>query len=140
MADSDNQSSYTQVYGMSLLPMDLGAAVIVVLLVAVVVLTRSRPSSANQIDPYTAKLELSKLHMAEAENFAGGKVTYIDGILSNTGDKKVTGARVEVIFKNSIGEVTQKEVLPVMVLLPNLPDTDDGTIHRAPLAPSQSRD
>ncbi len=140
MADSDNQSSSSQENGRSWLPMALGAAVIVVLLVAVVVLTRSRPSSANQIDPYTAKLELSKLHMAEAENFAGGKVTYIDGILSNTGDKKVTGARVEVIFKNSIGEVTQKEVLPVMVLLPNLPYTDYGTIDRAPLAPKQARD
>lgn len=149
MADSNNQSSSSADFSSApqgphtagpWLPMAMGAALIVVLLVMVAYFGRSRTSAANQIDPYTANLVLSKLHMAEAENFAGGKVTYIDGILSNTGDKRVTGARVEVIFKNSIGEVTQKEVLPVMVLLPNLPYTDYGTIDRAPVAPRQARD
>src|SRR5215472_132066 len=74
-------------------------------------LARSRHS--NPGDPYLAKLQLSNLRMATAENFAGGSVTYIEGTATNTGDRKMTGASVQVIFKNSLGEITQKETLPL---------------------------
>ena len=102
------------------------------------ILGRSR--QANPSDPYLAKLQLSNLHMATAQNFAGGSVTYIEGTATNTGDRKMTGASVQVIFKNSLGEITQKETLPLTVVVPNSPYLDYGTIDRAPLAPGQSRD
>jgi hypothetical protein len=98
-----------------------------------------RSGDASHGDPYLAMLQLSNLHMATAQNFAGTSVTYIEGTIANAGDGKVTGARVQVLFKNSLGEVSQKETVPVTVVLPNTPYVDYGTIDRAPLGPGQSR-
>ena len=79
--------------------------------------------------------------MATAQNFAGGTVTYIQGKITNIGDRRVTGATAEVVFKNSLGEVSQWEKsLPIMVLLPNLPYVDYGPMEHASLAPGQTRD
>ncbi len=121
--------------------MAIGAVLVVVAIAVIVFVTRSSSSrNPNQPDPYAAKLQIDNLHMATAENFAGGSVTYIQGRITNTGDKKVTGARVQVLFKNSLGELSQKETLPVMVLLPNTPYVDYGIMDRAPLGAGQSRD
>jgi hypothetical protein len=121
-------------------PIIIGAVVVAVIVAAVVLFSRMGSREANPDDPYLAKLQLSNLHMATAKNFAGTSVTYIEGTLTNSGDRKVTGARVLVVFKNSLGEITQKEPLPVTVLIPNSPYVDYGTIERAPLAAGQSRD
>lgn len=123
------------------LPMAIGAVFVVVAITVIVFVTRGGSSrNPGQPDPYAAKLQIDNLHMATAENFAGGSVTYIQGRISNTGDKKITGARVQVLFKNSLGEIAQKETLPMMVLLPNTPYVDYGTMDRAPLGPGQARD
>ena len=122
-------------------PMIIGGVLVAVIVAAVVIIGRSSSDQSNtKSDPYTQKLQLSNLHMATAENFAGGSVTYIEGNISNTGDKKVTGATVELLFKNSLGETSQKENSVVMVRLPNVPYVDYGAIQQAPLAPGQSRD
>jgi hypothetical protein len=122
-------------------PLIAGAGLVLVIIVAVTLWGRwSRSSSANPGDPYLSKLQLSNLHMATAENFAGGSVTYIEGTATNTGDRKITGANAQVIFKNTLAETVQKENLPLTVLVPNSPYVDYGTMDRAPLAPGQSRD
>jgi len=113
---------------------------VLLLVVVVVLLTRGGKSTGNPADPNLAKLQVTDLHMATAQNFAGGSVTYIEGKLTNGTDRKVTGASVQVIFKNSLGEIAQKETLPVTVLLPNVPYVDYGLIDRAPLAAGQTRD
>ena len=120
--------------------MAAGGAFVVLLVVGVVLLTRGGKSTGNPADPNLAKLQVSNLHMATAQNFAGGSVTYIEGKLANGTDRKVTGASVQVLFKNSLGEIAQKETLPVTVLLPNVPYVDYGLIDRAPLAAGQTRD
>jgi hypothetical protein len=121
--------------------MIVGVGAVLVLIVGLVLITRSgRPANTNPGDPNLAKLQISGLHMATAENFAGGSVTYIEGKITNSTDRKVTGASVQVLFKNSLGETAQKDTLPVTVLLPNVPYVDYGLIDRAPLAPSQARD
>jgi len=118
-----------------------GVAVVAIVVVAVVSVTRAGLHTANPGDPYLDKLQLSNLHMATAQNFAGTSVTYIEGTVTNSGDRKVTDATVQVVFKNAIGEVSQREnSLPLTVALPNTPYLDYGTIDRAPLAPGQSRD
>jgi hypothetical protein len=123
------------------LSMAIGAALVVAAILAVIALTRGGSSSTtNQPNAYASKLQIQNLHMATAENFAGGSVTYILGTVKNTGDQKVTGARVQVFFKNSLGETAQKETLPLMAVLPNTPYTDYGTLERAPLAAGQARD
>jgi hypothetical protein len=121
-------------------PMAAGGAFVLLLVVVVILLTRGGKSTGNPADPNLAKLQVSNLHMATAQNFAGGSVTYIEGKLTNGTDRKVTGASVQVIFKNSLGEISQKDALPVTVLLPNVPYVDYGLIDRAPLAAGQTRD
>lgn len=125
----------------SWVPMAAGGAFVLLLVVGVVLLTRGGKSTGgNPADPNLAKLQVSDLHMATAQNFAGGSVTYIEGKLTNGTGRKVTGASVQVIFKNSLGEIAQKDTLPVTVLLPNVPYVDYGLIDRAPLAAGQTRD
>jgi hypothetical protein len=125
----------------NILPMAIGVAVVAVIIAVLVFATRAgKPASTAPGDPNLAKLQVSNLHMATAQNFAGGSVTYIEGKLINGTDRKVTGASVQVIFKNSLGEIAQKDTLPVTVLLPNVPYVDYGLIDRAPLAPGQTRD
>ena len=123
--------------------MAIGAALVLVAIAAIVLAGRAGKSSGNAVqgDPNLAKIQISDLHMATAQNFAGGSVTYIEGKITNKTDRKITGARVEVIFKNALGEVAQDEkALAVTVLLPNVPYVDYGPIDRAPLAPGQTRD
>jgi hypothetical protein len=144
MADSEQDQVFSppqhERESRSWVPMAAGGAFVLVLVVVVVLLTRGGKSTGNPADPNLAKLQVSNLHMATAQNFAGGSVTYIEGKLTNGTDRKVTGARVQVIFKNSLGEISQKDTLPVTVLLPNVPYVDYGLIDRAPLAAGQTRD
>lgn len=117
-----------------------GAVVVVVLIAAMFLFGHKRPNpNENKIDPYAARLQLSDLHISTAENFAG-PVMYVEGRATNTGDKKVTGARAELIFKNSAGETAQQEYLPVTVVLPDSPYVDYGPLDLAPLGPGQARD
>jgi hypothetical protein len=142
MADSDHDPSSTlEAEGRNWLPMAAGG-LLVLLIVGVVTIVGllGRSRNTNSSDPYLAKLQLSGLHMATAQNFAGGSVTYVEGTATNIGDSKITGASVQVAFKNSLGEISQKETLPLTVVVPNSPYIDYGTIDRAPLAPGQSRD
>jgi hypothetical protein len=144
MVDSEQQPfspAQQQEEKRNILPMIAGGVCVLVLIVGLVLLTRAgRPAATAPGDPNLAKLQVSGLHMATAENFAGGSVTYIEGKLTNGTDRKVIAANVQVIFKNSLGEIAQKDTLPVTVLLPNTPYVDYGLIDRAPLAPGQTRD
>src|ERR1051326_1636320 len=144
MVDSEQQAfspAQQQEEKRNILPMAIGGVIVLVLIIGVVLLTRAgKPANTSAGDPNLAKLQVSELHMATAENFAGGSVTYIEGKLTNSTDRKVTAASVQVMFKNSLGEIAQKDTLPVTVILPNTPYVDYGLIDRAPLAPGQTRD
>ena len=144
MSDSEHDQSFSlppqEPEGRNWAPIIAGAGVVLLIIVAfVLVAVLNRSPGVNPGDPYLNKLQLSNLHMATAENFAGGSVTYIEGTLTNAGDRKVTGAGAQVTFKNSLEQITQKETLPLTVLVPNSPYVDYGTLDRAPLAPGQSR-
>jgi len=129
-----------QVDSRNWVPMIVGAVLVIVAVAFIVILTRNK-TTPGKPDPYAAKLQISGVHMATAQNFAGGSVTYIEGTLSNTGDKKVIGARVQVIFRNTLNEIAQNEgSLPVMVLQPGTPIVDYGPMERAPLGPGQKSD
>ena len=146
MSESEQEQQFSplntqQGESKSWLPMMIGGFVVLMIVAGLVLLTRSgRPAPANPADPNLAKLQIANLHMATAQNFAGGSVTYIEGKITNTTDRRVTGASVQVLFKNSLGETAQKDTLSVTVLLPNVPYVDYGPIDRAPLAPGQTRD
>jgi hypothetical protein len=113
--------------------------VVVALVLVVALLLRQPPRTAPQIPPYAAKLKISDLKMSQSQNFVGASVTYVDGNLTNTGDKVVTLAIVRVIFKDSYGQVAQIEDVPIKLLQTSgpYPDTVDLTV--SPLAANESK-
>ncbi len=63
-----------------------------VIVVGVIALLDSRQAPRTPVapHPYASNLKLSDLKMSAAENFVGASVTYIDGTVTNAGDKTVT--------------------------------------------------
>ena len=120
----------------------IGIGIVGVAVVAIVLLTRARPAGPAAVDPYAARLQVSELKMSAAENFVGGTVSYLEGKISNTGDKAVVAAVLEVTFRNSLGEVVQKETMPVRALQPHsvtgTPEMFD--LRLAPLLPGKTVD
>jgi hypothetical protein len=117
-----------------------GVAVLAVVLGLLVWINRGNRPASQTRNAYADKLQISNVKMAAAQNFVGGTVTYVEGKIANGGDKVVTGAVAEVIFRNSLGEVVQKEQIPVRVLVWQGPDRDILDLHSAPLKPGASAD
>lgn len=91
-------------------------------------------------DPYAAKLEVSGIRMAQAENLLGGRSIYIEGNLKNTGDKTVIGASAEVTFHNSLHEIVQRENHVVRVVLAREPAVDIAALSVSPLKPGETKE
>jgi hypothetical protein len=85
-------------------------------------------------------LAISNLQMSEAANFAGGKVTYVDGTITNKGDKIVTGVTVVVTFHNDIGEPPQITPMPLTLIRTREPYVDIESVSAEPLKPGDSHD
>jgi hypothetical protein len=122
----------------NLRPVLIGLGIVVVVVGAVVLLSRGSSKTSAVAHPYAANLKLSGLKMSQAQNFVGASVTYIDGTVTNTGDKTVTRAVVHVEFKNSLDQVAQVEDLPLRVLQTSGPYPDAVDLSSTPLAPGQS--
>ena len=117
----------------------IAIAVIVALAGTAAFLLRSSPPGQSAPPPaYAASLSISDLKMSQAQNFAGGSVTYVDGTLNNLGDKVVTRAVVHVTFRDAYGEVAQIENVPVRILKTGGPYDDTAELSAAPLAPGHS--
>jgi len=105
----------------------------------IALLLRSQPKNASGPPPYAAQLKLSDLKMSAAENFIGHTVSYVDGTIANAGDKTVTHVVVEVVFKDDMGQLAQREDLPLRVLRANGPYPDAVDLSVSPLGPGQSK-
>jgi hypothetical protein len=101
-------------------------------------LLREPPKVPKAPSPYIAKLKLSDFKMSAAENFIGATVSYIDGTIANTGDKTVTRVMVEVNFEDSMGQLAQREELPLRIVRPNGAYSEPVDLSVAPLPPGQS--
>jgi hypothetical protein len=123
----------------------ISVAVIALLLVVLVGHRASAPATSATAgpapaDPYADKLELSDIQMSESSNFAGGKVTYLDGHITNRGDKTVTAVSVQVTFSNDIGELPQRITVPMNLIRAHQPYIDTEHIAAAPLAPGDTKE
>jgi hypothetical protein len=100
-----------------LIPALIAAGVIALIVLGVVLMTRDHPQSTGPApeDPYSSNLKLMDLHLSKAENFAGGSVMYIEGQIANMGSKRITGATVEAVFRNSLGEVVDRQSQPLTI-------------------------
>jgi hypothetical protein len=117
----------------------IAIAVVVAVVGVVAFILREAPKTHTGPPPYAANLKFGDLKMSQAQNFVGATVTYIDGTLSNAGDKIVTHATVQVTFKDSYNQVAQIENVPVKVLQTGGPYLDTVDLSVSPLAPGQSK-
>src|SRR5205807_6281392 len=120
-------------------PILLGVGLVVIVVGAIAFVLREAPKNGNTPHPYAANLKLSDLKMSAAENFVGASVTYLDGTVTNIGDKTVTHATVHLEFKNSLAQIVQIEDVPLRVLQTSGPYPDAVDLSTSPLAPNQSK-
>jgi hypothetical protein len=122
-------------------PMIVGLVLVVLVVAGIAIVGRNGGNNANAPDPYASKLQMGDIKLSAADNFMGSTVTYMDFDLKNMGDKTLAGGQVEASFKNTIGEVVQKEVLPLNVLTPNqlggYPDLT--SLSMSPIPPGQAK-
>lgn len=123
----------------NLRPILVGVVIVVVVVGLIVLLSRGSAKGPAEIHPYAANLKISDLKMSQAQNFVGSSVTYIDGTITNAGDKNVTHAMVHAVFKNSMDQIAQVEDLPVRALQTSGPYPDAVDLSTNPLAPGQSK-
>jgi hypothetical protein len=116
------------------------ATVVIVALAGVAAfLLRARPQPKAAPPAYAANLKFSDLKMSQAQNFAGATITYIDGSLSNTGEKTVTRATVQVTFSDAYNQVAQIENVPIRLLQTGGAYDDTADLSQSPLLPGQTR-
>jgi hypothetical protein len=120
-------------------PILLGVGLVVVVVGVVALLLRASPKVPAAPHPYAANLKLSHLKMSAAENFVGASVTYLDGTVTNAADKAVAHAIVEVVFKDEMGQLAQREDIPLHVLQTAGPYPEAVDLSLSPLAPAQSK-
>ena len=120
-------------------PILIGVGIVIVVVALIVLGLREQPKRSTGPAPYAATLKISNLKMSAAENFVGATVSYIDGLLSNTGDKTVIGVTVRVIFKDDLGQTVGDERVPLHVLETKGPYPDTVDLSASPIAPGQSK-
>ena len=120
-------------------PILLGIGLVVILVGVVAFLGRERPKAGGGPPPYSANIKFSDLKMSAAENFVGASVTYLDGTITNAGDKVVSHVVVHITFKDAMGQTAQLEDMPVRVVETVGPYPDAVDLSVAPLAPGQSK-
>lgn len=128
------------------MPMAIAAAVVIVV-AAVVVIVLQQGSGAVKVTPISAPLDayapslpLTGLQMSESSSLSGGKVTYLDGHIQNSGNRTVTGVTVQTLFRDYAHEVTQNETQALKLIRTRDPYVDVEPVSAAPLKPGDSRD
>jgi hypothetical protein len=117
----------------------IAVAVVMVIAVVFAFLLRNQPKTASGPPPYAASLKLSDFKMSAAENFVGATVSYVDGNVTNIGNKTVTHVIVEVQFKDDLGQLAQREDIPMQVLKTTGPYPEAVDFSVSPLGPGQSK-
>jgi hypothetical protein len=117
----------------------IAVAVVIAIAVIFAFLLRNQPKAASGPPPYAASLKLSDFKMSAAENFVGATVSYVDGTITNAGNKTVTHVIVQVLFKDDLGQLAQREDIPMQVLKTTGPYPEAVDFSVSPLGPGQSK-
>ena len=126
------------------LPIAIAAVIVVAVVAALIFFYEHRKSTpavtsiTAATDPYAASLTISQLAMSESSNLSGGKVTYLDGRITNSGSRTVTGVTVQVLFRDAAHEVAQNETQPLRIIRTRDPYIDVEPLSAAPLKPGDT--
>ncbi len=117
----------------------IAVAVVIVVAIVAAFLLRGKPKGPTGPPPYAANLKLSDLKMSAAQNFVGATVSYVDGTVTNGGDKTVTHVMVVVNFKDDLGQIVQREDIPLQELKTSGPYPEAVDFSVSPLGPGQNK-
>jgi hypothetical protein len=121
------------------------AGLVVLVAITVLLLATHKKASVpgNTVQPlaaYAANLPLTQLAMSESENISGGKYTYIDGHIRNTGDQTISGITVQVLFRNDVQLPPQIETQSLTLIRTHEPYIDTQPVSASPLKPGDDRE
>jgi Protein of unknown function (DUF2393) len=120
------------------------AGLVVVIVVAALALGGRRkatgPPTIQPLASYAANLPISQPSMSESTSLSGGKSTFIDGHIKNTGSQTVSGVTVQAIFRNDEAMPPQIETLPLSLIRTREPYVDTQSVGASPLKPGDERD
>ena len=132
--------------GRPVVPIAIAGAVVLALVLALLLGTRHKaPSAAHAVlppDAYAASVPIpaSGIVMSESTSLSGGKSTFIDGRIQNTGSRTVTAIEVQVQFANDEGLPAQTETLPLMLIRTHEPYVDTEAVDADPIKPGETRE
>ena len=123
----------------SLRPILIGIVIVGIVVGILALIFRAEQKKPAPPPAYAAFLKFSDLKASAAQNFAGATVSYLDGAITNTGDKTITHAVVQVTFKDDMGQTAQREENPIRILQTGGPYDEAVDLTLSPLAPGQSK-
>ena len=130
--------------GMPVAAWVVAALIVVVLVGALVLFGRKKPAAApstlQPADAYAASLPLTQFAMSESENLTGGKQTYLDGQIVNSGGRTVVGVAVQVVFQNDEDLAPQIDTVPLTLIRVKEPYIDIEPVSAEPLKPGDERE
>lgn len=139
MASLGQQPPVAEERDSSRLIIAVAVAAVIVVMLGLALLLRESPRAAKGPPPYAASLQFSGSKMSAAENFIGSTVSYIDGTVTNSGDKTVTRIVVQVTFKDEIGQIAQRDEVPLQVIRTSGPYPEAVDMTVSPLTPGQTQ-
>jgi hypothetical protein len=129
-----------------ILPWAIAGTVVGVILALWLVLGRTpeavNPGGAGLAPPaaYAQYVTISGVKMSTASTMIGATQTYVDGEITNKGDKTLTGVTVQVGFHGFTNNLAQKDTMPMALIRTRTPTIDIEPVSAAPIAPGQSRE
>jgi len=134
-----NLNPTTQPDESRLRPVLIGVLIVGVVVGLIALAFRAEAPKPVEPPAYAADVKFSDLKVSAAQNFVGATVSYLDGEVTNAGDKTVIHALVQVTFKDDMGQTVQREQIPVHVLQTGGPYDEAVDLSLAPLAPGQTK-
>ncbi len=139
MSSLGEQTPVAEERDFSRLIIALAVAGVIAIMLGLAFFLREPAKPIKTVPTYAANLNFSDFKMSAAENFIGATVSYMDGNVTNTGDRTVTHAVVEVIFKDELGQLVQQEDVPLRVLKTSGPYPEAVDLSVYPLPPGQTQ-
>jgi len=123
----------------SFAPFIVAGVVVLVIVGALVFLSaRTRKTTASTTpDPYASQLTLSDIALSQSSNIAGSQITYVDGTITNHGNRTVDAVGVETIFHG--GTYPQAQQTNLSLIRTRDPYIDIEPVSADPLKPGDSR-
>ncbi len=130
--------------GLTIALWGVAALIVVAVVGALMFAGRKKPVAVTNTlqpeDAYAASLPLSQFAMSESANLSGGKLTYLDGHIGNTGARTVTAVTVQAVFRNDEQMPPQIDTVPLTLVRVKEPYIDTEPVSVAPIKPGDDRE